>query len=87
MTTRTTETVATFTKPFRLPGHEREIPAGSYRVETDETLIEGLSFHAYRREMTLLHLPAISDTAGRRELLPVDPRDLEDALARDRPPV
>jgi hypothetical protein len=87
MTTRTTETVVTFARPFRLGGHDRELPAGSYRVATDETLIEGLSFVAYRRDATLLRLPAIS--AGRRarvELLPVDPHDLDDALARDRSP-
>ncbi|MDF2235313.1 hypothetical protein P2H44_22370 [Albimonas sp. CAU 1670] len=84
MTTRTTETVVTFARPFRISGHDRELPAGSYRVETDETLIEGLSFHAYRREATLLRLPAVSDLGGRMELLPVDPQDLDDALARDR---
>lgn len=87
MTTRITETVVTFTRPFRLAGHRREIPAGSYRVETDETLIEGLSFQAYRRETTLLRLPAISAAAGRAELLSIDPGDLEDALVRDRSPV
>ncbi len=87
MTTRTTETVVTFARPFRLGGHDRELPPGSYRVEIDETLIEGLSFHAYRRDATLLRLPAVSaGTRGRIELLPVDPQDLDDALARDRAP-
>ena len=38
-------------KPVKLEGVDRELPAGSYRVTTDEELIEGLSFPVYRRAM------------------------------------
>ena len=46
---RTTRTVLVFDSAFRLKALGRELPAGSYTIETDEELIEGLSFPAYRR--------------------------------------
>jgi hypothetical protein len=52
MTTRTSNKMVTFALPFLLKGIDREIPAGSYRVVTDEELVEGLSFRsigAFRR--------------------------------------
>ena len=57
MTTRTTTTTATFRRPFLLNGAEHASPAGDYQVVTDEELIEGLSFLAYRRVMTAIFLP------------------------------
>ena len=47
----------TFTRPFSLRGTVGPQPAGSYVVETDEELIEGLSFPAYRRVATTIFLP------------------------------
>jgi len=44
MTTRTNGRILTFAHPFLLKGVDRELPAGDYRVVTDEELIEGLSF-------------------------------------------
>jgi hypothetical protein len=38
-----------FRRPFVLKGLDRTLPAGSYRVVTDEELIEGISFPVYRR--------------------------------------
>jgi len=49
MTTRTT----TKTVPFNLKGVDRLLPPANYRVVTDEDLIEGLSFPAYRRASTV----------------------------------
>ena len=40
-----------------LKGVGRELPAGSYRVATDEELIEGLSFPVYRRVATMIFVP------------------------------
>lgn len=70
----------TFGGAFVLGGLDRELPAGAYVVETDEELIEGLSFPAWRRVATLIHLPA---TPGRTETLSVDPAALDAALSRD----
>lgn len=73
MTVRTTKKTVTFANSFKLGDFEEVLPPGTYEVETDEELLEGLSFHAYRRTLTLIHLPAKS---GRRELtrtLTIDP--------------
>ena len=45
MIARTLSKTVVFSKPFLLKG--RILPAGDYRVVTDEELIEGLSFPAY----------------------------------------
>lgn len=50
------ETVA-FAAPFYVEGLASEQPAGTYEVETVETLIEGLSFPAYRVASTSIVLP------------------------------
>lgn len=83
MTVRTTRKAVTFVNSFKLGHFDEVLPPGTYEVETDEELLEGLSFHAYRRTLTLIHLPAKS---GRRELtrtLTIDPNDLDAALKRD----
>jgi hypothetical protein len=41
---RTFSKTVVFTKPFLLKGIDRMLPAGDYRVVTDEELIEGISF-------------------------------------------
>jgi hypothetical protein len=48
MTIRTSSKTVTFAHPFLLKGVDRILAAGDYRVVTDEELIEGLSFPAYR---------------------------------------
>jgi hypothetical protein len=52
MMARISNEMATFAMPFLLKGVDRELAAGSYRVVTDEELIEELSFPAYRRLST-----------------------------------
>lgn len=74
----------TFGSAFVLGGFDRELPAGAYVVETDEELLEGLSFPAYRRVATLIHLPVTPAHPGRTETLSVDPAALDAALKRDR---
>ena len=81
MTIRTTTTTVTFRRPFLLKSAERTTPAGDYRVVTDEELIEGVSFLAYRRVMTAIFLPA---TGGGSEMLIIDPSEIEQAQTRDR---
>jgi hypothetical protein len=81
MTTRTTEMMITFHQPFCLKGVDRELPPADYRVVTDEELIEGLSFAAYRRVSTAIFVPAPSGSAV--EMVPIDPLDLQVAQERD----
>jgi hypothetical protein len=57
MTTRTTTKTVTFAHPFLLKGIDRILPAGDYRVVTDEELIEGVSFPVYRRVSTMIFIP------------------------------
>lgn len=84
MTTRTTETTITFRRPFTLAAMDGVQPAGSYRVETDEELLQGLSFNAFQRVATMLHLPALSAPGGKRQVVTVDPAELAAALEADR---
>jgi hypothetical protein len=83
MTTRTTETTVAFRRPFTLAAIDGVLPAGTYRVETDEELLEGLSFDAYQRVATMLHLPAMSAPGGRRQVVNVDPVELAALLEAD----
>src|SRR5689334_20143201 len=48
-TTRTTYQTVTFTRPFSLSGLDGAQPAGAYTVETDDELLQTLSFPAHRR--------------------------------------
>jgi len=84
MLTRTREKMWTFSKPFTLKGVDRPLPAGSYRVSTDEELIEGLSFPVYRRVATWIFAPGRNLTS--LEMLSIDPADLQAAQESDAAP-
>lgn len=86
LSTRTTQTTVRFASPFLLPGLDEPQPAGEYRVDHDEEAIEGVSHLAWRRVCTFIHLPAIGAPATLRQMLPVNPADLEAALAKDQQP-
>ena len=81
MIARTLSKTVVFSKPFLLKG--RILPAGDYRVVTDEELIEGLSFPAYRRVATMIFLPAQSHRASSIEMVTIDPLDLQAVQDRD----
>jgi hypothetical protein len=49
MTTRTTRTTVKFRRPFSLSAIDKILPSGTYTVDTDEELIDGLSFIAASR--------------------------------------
>jgi hypothetical protein len=84
MVTRTTIKSVTFKRPFVLGEFDEVQPAGVYRVETDEELLEGISFPVYRRTLTMIHLHASPGHPGRTQMLDVNPTDLEAALERDK---
>jgi hypothetical protein len=83
MTVRTLNKTVVFTRPFLLKGVDRILPAGDYRVVTDEELIEGLSFPVYRRISTLIFVPAQSQPASSVEMVTIDPIDLQAAQDQD----
>jgi hypothetical protein len=56
---------------------DRLLPPADYRVVTDEELIEGLSFPAYRRVATMIFVPRQSGSS--LEMVTIDPLDLQAA--------
>lgn len=80
MTVRSTRSSVTFAAPFRLPGFDGPLPAGSYAVDTEEEAIEGNVRTVFHRIATTV----VVETTGRVEHRAVDPKDLEAALRRDR---
>jgi hypothetical protein len=58
-------------------------PAGTYTVETVDATIESLSFIAYRRVSTSIMLPAVGAVARQRQVIFIDPLELEAAVKGD----
>lgn len=84
MGVRSTESIVTFRRPFFLTSLGVTQPAGNYRLVVDETEIEGLSFVAYRRIATMLHVPALEISASAQQVYQIDPDELEAVSANDR---
>ena len=74
MSTRTTETTVTFARPFTLTAIDGIQAPGTYRVVTEEEQIPGLSFVAFQRLSTTLHLPANPAPGQLREMIAVEMR-------------
>jgi hypothetical protein len=86
MIARSHDKTVVFNRPFLLKGVDRTLPAGSYRVVTDEELIEGISFPVYRRVGTAILVPGPTPGISSIEMVTIDPLDLKAALERDAPP-
>jgi hypothetical protein len=83
MTQRTVHSTITFSQPFLLSGFDEPLPAGTYKIETLEELIEGLSFPVWRRIETLLLLNQLPGQPKLTQVAVVDPVELEEARSRD----
>jgi hypothetical protein len=81
MTTRSRRETVTFQHPFRIRGIDRLLPPGAYEIITDEEMIEGLSFPAFRRVATMIMVPAAQNSA--MEMLSIGSVDLSDAQRID----
>jgi len=81
MNIRTTKTTVTFKMPFMLSELGELQAAGDYVVETQEELLQGISFLAYQRVQTQIHL---HPSPGIMQKLTVDPKELAAALERDQ---
>lgn len=84
MPDRTTRTNVTFLHPFSLAAADDPISAGTYVVETLEESIEGASFIGYRRVSTTMVVSSTSYGTASRQVIEIDPAELEQALARDK---
>jgi hypothetical protein len=82
MQDRITRRLVTFLRPFSLAG-QGEHPAGVYAVETVEAPIDSMSFLVYRRVSTTIELRSGFSAMMSRQLVEIDPLDLEAAEARD----
>lgn len=80
---QTTRKSVTFLHPFSLGGIAEQLEPGTYIVETLEDLIEGLSFVAFRRVSTTIDIVAKGYGGAARQVVAIDPHDLEAALKRD----
>ena len=83
MMERTTSKTVVFHRPFAIGGVDGLLPPGSYAVEMEEELIPGVSFLAYRRVRTTMILPIAFGITTARQVVAIDPEDLEAALIRD----
>jgi hypothetical protein len=82
MTTRSRRETITFQHPFRIRDIDRLLPAGTYEVITDEEMIEGLSFPAFRRVATMIMVPALAPISA-MEMVSIGSVDLSDARRLD----
>lgn len=83
MTTRTSGKTVTFLHPFRLNAVDDVQPAGRYLVEADEEQLQPLSFPAYRRRATFIHLAGRPGSNELARVVDIDPAELASVLARD----
>jgi hypothetical protein len=80
VTTRTRRHEVSFRHPFTIRGVDGEQPAGAYTVETDEELLEQLSFPVWHRVATTLILPSGANSYA---MFRIDPAELQAAEKRD----
>jgi hypothetical protein len=83
MTTRSRRETITFKHPFRIKGIDRLLSAGAYEVITDEEMIEGLSFAAFRRVATMIMVPTAAPRSSAMEMVSISSIDLSDAQRID----
>ncbi len=82
MQNRTRREDIVFKRPFALKGWAEPQPAGTYAVDVEEELIEGLSFPAYRGVSTTITRQG-TPAGALVEAIPVDSRELAKARAAD----
>ena len=89
MAMRTTKSNVTFVRSFGRGVFAEQLPAGRYPTETDEELLEGMSFPAYQRTATTMQLALDPQPPSVTEIAMVDPQQLEEALTIDgmQPPM
>lgn len=76
MECRTTRSSVVFAGPTRIDGVDELLPAGAYDVDTDEEMIDGLSFVAWRRVNTTI----IVRSGGSVRAYTVRPSDLDASI-------
>ena len=80
---RTTRMSVTFSRPFSMLEIDGIQPAGTYRVQTVDVVLESMSVLGYRRVSTTIELPGVGTASLRRQVVTIDPHELDAALKRD----
>ena len=80
MAGRTTRISVAFSRAFSLSDVDGVQPAGTYRVQTVDVTPDNPPFLTYRRVSTTIELPAIGAGHSRRQVVTIDPLELETAL-------
>jgi len=80
MTSRTIDRTVTFQGSFTLRNTDGSYPPGEYLVQTDEEMLDQLSFPAWRRIATMIHVRR----GGATQVVTVSPQELDLILSRDR---
>lgn len=80
---RTVTMQITFGRPFQLPGIDEVQPAGTYTIETEEELLQALSFVAWRRLYTVIRLPRRAGGPMIDQAVTIDPDTFEAVIALD----
>lgn len=83
MPNRTRRQDVVFNRPFFLKVWAEPHPAGTYAVETEEELIEGLSFPAYRRVSTTMTRQPVR-AGALVQAVSLNPQELAEAQKADR---
>ena len=83
MTDRITRETITFLHPFELADVQGMLPAGTYTIETIEEPIESLSMVGYRRVSTTIVVPSPRCGMASRQMVAIDPLNLEAARKKD----
>ncbi|MBR0658683.1 hypothetical protein [Neoroseomonas oryzicola] len=77
-----TNEIVEFRHPFRIAAHPAALPAGCYRVDTEQEMLDGLSFPAWRLTgMTISRHGLASGRVARP--YSITPSELATVLATD----
>lgn len=83
MTIRSKRETVHFKHPFHIKGIERQLAPGDYEIVTDDEMLEGLSFPAFRRIATMILVPGAPPRASTMEMVGIRAVDLADAQRID----
>ena len=83
MSVRVSRTSVTFAHSFTLSSISGVQPSGTYRLDIEESDVDGRSFQASDRLIAHLHLPSNRGAGDGDQVVHVDATELADALAAD----
>jgi hypothetical protein len=83
MQTYTKNSTVTFRRAFTFEGFDEALPAGEYRVTSEEDILDGISLPDCLRTYAVLHLHPTPGRFGLARTLTVSWEELERALSYD----